>query len=215
MVKRTLIVMISAALSAAGCSGTRKSALDREIQPRYVAESGANELLSVCAALNMPCGWELIPSDAGRLSQAVENAGETGPARRFLEALVQRHPVYRWFLTSDKKVLNVAPRRTGANDPLDRQVWVDLQNVPTTQALKELVASAGLKLVAPPRPLETVYGLALSPGRVTLKAQGLRLRIALNRLVELDGRSMWWCAPVEDPDAVRCDVPTWREGRPQ
>lgn len=177
-----------------------------------MAESGANELAPVCAAANMPCGWELIPSDASRLSEAVPNERESGTARQFLDGLVQRHPVYRWFMSPDKKVINVAPKKIGANDPLDRQVWVDLENVTADKALAELVRSAGLRLVAPPETPE-LYGEAAPRGRVSLKAKGLRLRIALNRLVASDGRSMWWCASTRDPEELRCALTSWGSGR--
>lgn len=206
--------MAFAALSAAtlGCAAAKKGPLDREVVPRAVAESGANELAPVCAAADMPCGWELVPSDAGRLSEAVPNDRESGTPRQFLDGLVQRHPVYRWFMSPDKKVINVAPRKIGANDPLDRQVWVDLDGVTADKALAELVRSAGLKLVAPPESPD-LYGEAARGTRVSLKAKGLRLRIALNRLVASDGRSMWWCASTLDPEELRCSVTSWGNGR--
>lgn len=161
----------------------------------------------------MPCGWELVPSDASRLAEAIVNERETGTARRFLDNIVARRPVYRWFLSKDQQVVNLAPKTIGANDPLDRQVWVDLDKVTTEAALAKLVESAGLKLVAAPQPTTEVYGEATRSGMVSLKAQGLRLRIALNRLVQADGHSLWWCAQTEDPDSIRCAVPTWRSAR--
>ena len=200
-------------LAILGCASAPKSPLDRDITPRLVAESGPTELEAVCREIDIPCGWELVPSDASRFAETITNERETGPARRFLDNLVARRPVYRWFLSKDKQVINLAPKVIGANDPLDRPVWVDLDKLTTDAALAKLVESAGLKLVAPPQGTAEVYGEAARPGLVSLKAHGLRLRIALNRLVQADGHSLWWCAQTSDPDAIRCAVPTWRSAR--
>jgi hypothetical protein len=197
------------ALLGAGC-GNKVSPLDRPILPQLVAESGPTDLLSVCREVDMPCGWELVPSEASKHVEAVQNLREAGTARRMLDNLVERRPVYRWFLAMDDTVINIAPKKIGANDPLDRQVWVDFKDAPAERALKELLDSAGLKLVAPPAPREEVYGESTRPGLFTLKAQGLRLRIALNRLVAAEGRSLWWCAQTPDPDALRCALLGWR-----
>lgn len=205
--KRLLLVLLA---GCAGCGGGKVSPLDRPIMPQFVAESGAAELFAICREVDMPCGWELLPSDASKHVEAVPNLRDAGTARHLLDELVKRRPAYRWFLNKDQTIINLAPRRIGANDPLDRQVWVDVEKVPAANALKLMVESAGLKLVAPPAPREEVYGEATRAGVVSIKAQGLRLRIALNRLVEAEGKSMWWCAQLADPNALRCAVQGWR-----
>jgi hypothetical protein len=193
-----------------GCGGRPLGPLDRPIVPQFVAEAGAAELLSICREVDMPCGFELLPSDANKHTEAVPNMRDAGTARKLLDELVKRRPAYRWFLTKDEKVLNVAPRKIGANDPLDRRVFVNAQNLPAENVLKLLVESAGLKLVAPPAPREEVYGEATRPGKVSLTVNNMRLRLALNRLVQAEGKSMWWCAQLSDPDALRCAVQGWR-----
>lgn len=197
--------------SAAGC-GVRRTPgpLDRRITPRFIAESGPLELFAICSALGTPCGWEMLPSQARRRSEILENTLETDTGRSFLDRLVKRRPEYRWFMMGE--VVNVAPTEIGANDPLDRQVWADIDGLSAEAALRKLVESAELKYT--PRD-DAAAGLfdSASFGRVSIKARGTRLRLALNRIVAADGRSMWWCAPTSDPDALSCGLMTWRASR--
>lgn len=207
---RRSALLLAAAAAAAACSGHRgPKVLEQRITPPVVAETGPMELFPVCAEIRQVCGWEMLPSDSTRGGATLENARESGTAREFLDGLVRRHPVYRWFMISD--VLNVAPREVGANNPLDRQAWVDARRLPARQVLRELVESAGLKLVGEGRSELGYY--SGEPGRVDLKVQGLRLRMALNRLVAAEGATGWWCAPTRDPDSLRCGLVSWRSSR--
>lgn len=204
------LTLIAALGLSVGCAGRRPlSPLDRLVTPAVVTESGPLELFPICSEIKMPCGWEMLPSHAGRLADVVENSLEADTGRSFLERLIKRHPGYRWFLMGN--VVNVVPRDIGANNPLDRQVWVDLEGVAADVALERLVASAGLRLAKRTESPSDFFGGSRF-GRVTLKAQGLRLRLALNRLVAADGQSAWWCAPTRDPDEVKCGLLTWRTG---